>query len=227
MFIQCCASNLSNFMCIVVLASGKTTLLSTLACRLGKTATATGTMLLNGSPYDQHTIKKASAYVMQDDLLNGHLTVWETMYYTAQLRCPKDFSDEHITARAEEVIALMGLSHVKNVIVGTPDKKGISGGERKRLAVGMGILTKPKILFADEVKPSHAKQSKVLPLAALLISYLLQLVCVCDFVQLGYFRTRQRDSNASDQRVQAVDSCRAVHSHLLHSSAQLQDLSPL
>ena len=52
--------------------------------------------------------------------------------------------------RVEEVMADLGLTHVKNVIIGTPIKKGISGGERKRLCVGMQLLNRPQLLFLDE-----------------------------------------------------------------------------
>ncbi len=52
--------------------------------------------------------------------------------------------------KIEDVMAQMGLTHAYNTIVGTPLKKGISGGERKRLCVAMELLTGPKLLFLDE-----------------------------------------------------------------------------
>ncbi len=91
-----------------------------------------------------------SAYVMQDDLLNGHLTVYETLRFSAELRLPHGTTEEMISERVEAVMRDMGIAHVRDVIVGTPLKKGISGGERKRLCVAMELLTRPVLLFLDE-----------------------------------------------------------------------------
>lgn len=109
-----------------------------------------GDVRLNGQPYTNTELKWMSAYVMQDDLLNGHLTVVETLTYTAELRLPKDSTASQIRERVEQVMQDMNLKHVSDVIVGTPLKKGISGGERKRLCVAMELLTKPLLLFLDE-----------------------------------------------------------------------------
>lgn len=109
-----------------------------------------GEMRLNGAPYDNAELKRIAGYVMQDDLLNGYLTVRETLMYTARLRLPRTFNDVERRERVEEVMADLGLSHVHNVIVGTPLRKGISGGERKRVCVGMQLLNRPQLLFLDE-----------------------------------------------------------------------------
>ena len=63
----------------------------------------------------------------QDDLLNGNLTVEETLSYTAQLRLDQTFTEEQRAQRVDEVIKQMGLSRSRNTVVGTPLKKGISG----------------------------------------------------------------------------------------------------
>ena len=109
-----------------------------------------GEMRLNGAPYDNAELKRIAGYVMQDDLLNGYLTVRETLMYTARLRLSRTFTDQERRERVEEVMADLGLSHVHNVIVGTPLRKGISGGERKRVCVGMQLLNRPQLLFLDE-----------------------------------------------------------------------------
>jgi ATP-binding cassette subfamily G (WHITE) protein 2 len=130
--------------------SGKSTLLNTLACRLDVNTIVHGEMRLNGAPYNNAELKRIAGYVMQDDLLNGSLTVEETLMYTAELRLPREFTDKQRRARLEDVMADMGLTHVRHVIIGTPMKKGISGGERKRLCVGMQLLNRPQLLFLDE-----------------------------------------------------------------------------
>ncbi len=109
-----------------------------------------GEMRLNGAHYDNAELKRIAGYVMQDDLLNGYLTVEETLMYTARLRLPRTFTDKQRKERVHDVMADLGLSHVHNVIVGTPLKKGISGGERKRVCVGMQLLNRPQLLFLDE-----------------------------------------------------------------------------
>ncbi|CAF1427831.1 unnamed protein product [Adineta steineri] len=130
--------------------SGKSTLLNTLACRLDMNTITQGEMRLNGAPYNNAELKRIAGYVMQDDLLNGSLTVEETLMYTAELRLPRTFTNKQRRTRVEDVMIDMGLSHVRNVIIGTPMKKGISGGERKRLCVGMQLLNRPQLLFLDE-----------------------------------------------------------------------------
>jgi ATP-binding cassette subfamily G (WHITE) protein 2 len=109
-----------------------------------------GEMRLNGAPYDNAELKRIAGYVMQDDLLNGYLTVEETLMYAAKLRLPRTFTNKQRKERVSDVMADLGLSHVHNVLVGTPLKKGISGGERKRVCVGMQLLNRPQLLFLDE-----------------------------------------------------------------------------
>ena len=110
----------------------------------------TGDVRLNGHKYSRKALKAMSAYVMQDDLLHAELTCAETLYYAAQLRLPQDFDDEQRERRINECIALMAIGHCKDVIVGDTRKKGISGGERKRLCIAIELLSKPLLIFLDE-----------------------------------------------------------------------------
>ena len=117
----------------------------------GSKINVSGTLHLNGRPYDKNNLKQMSAYVLQDDLLHAELTVLETVTYAAKLRLAgKVASDDERDDLVEEVIELMGISHVKDVIIGDTRKKGISGGERKRVCVAIELLTRPKLLFLDE-----------------------------------------------------------------------------
>ena len=86
----------------------------------------------------------------QDDLLFPDLTVKETLHYAAFLRLSAKMSRADKLARVDEVIAKVGLDHCKNTQVGSALKKGISGGERKRLCVAIELLMKPRLLFLDE-----------------------------------------------------------------------------
>ena len=109
-----------------------------------------GEMRLNGAPYDNAELKRVSGYVMQDDFLNGYLTVEETLMYTARLRLPRTFTYKERKQRVEDVMINLGLVHVRKAIIGTQLKQGISGSERKRLCVGMQLLNRPQLLFLDE-----------------------------------------------------------------------------
>lgn len=107
-------------------------------------------MRINGRPYTHRNLKAAAGYVMQEDVLHAHLTVSETVGYCAELRMKSTSTPEERAKRVDEVIALMGLSHAKNTIVGDSMNKGISGGERKRLSCAKELLLRPKLLFLDE-----------------------------------------------------------------------------
>lgn len=129
---------------------GKTTLLNALALRLDSYIAMRGDVTLNGRPYQKNLLKQMSAYVMQDDVLMAELSVEETMVFTAKLRMLPGSTKEDRKARSDELLALLGIDHVKDVKVGNSVKKGISGGERKRLGIAMELLNRPALLFLDE-----------------------------------------------------------------------------
>ncbi|PRP87833.1 hypothetical protein PROFUN_04307 [Planoprotostelium fungivorum] len=129
--------------------SGKTTLMNVLANRV-RGVKITGEIRINGHKVSSSLLKKVSGYVMQDDLLFEHLTVEETMHYTAELRLPREMSHEEKKKRVDEALSQLGLDGCRNTVVGGATVKGISGGERKRLCVGMELITYPKLIFLDE-----------------------------------------------------------------------------
>ncbi|KAM7272282.1 hypothetical protein ACFE04_026945 [Oxalis oulophora] len=128
--------------------SGKSTLLDALSDRLAKNVVMTGNVLLNG--------KKARlgyggvAYVTQEDVLLGTLTVRETITYSSHLRLPSTMTNAEIAEFVEATITEMGLQECADTLIGNWHMRGISGGEKKRLSIALEILTRPRLLFLDE-----------------------------------------------------------------------------
>jgi ABC-type multidrug transport system ATPase subunit len=129
--------------------SGKTTLLSIMGGRQQRSMRVTGQVLFNGQPLTK-SMKRKIGYVMQDDLLYESLTVYETLYYAAMLRLPRDMTKEEKLDRVNAVISSLGLQKCKDTIIGGFFRRGISGGERKRASVGHELLINPSTLFLDE-----------------------------------------------------------------------------
>ena len=129
--------------------SGKTTMLNTLAHRIGGgRLKITGDILYNESP----TISSVrSAYVMQQDVLLPTLTVRETLLYAAELRLPPPTFSEERHRVVEDVILELGLKECANTRIGNSVHKGCSGGEKRRTSLGVQMLANPSILFLDEV----------------------------------------------------------------------------
>nr|QVT92289.1 ABC transporter [Salvia miltiorrhiza] len=127
--------------------SGKTTLLTALGGRLG--GHLAGSITYNGKPFS-NAMKRNTGFVTQDDVLYPHLTVTETLVYTALLRLPRTLSKGEKAEHAEAVIAQLGLSRCRNSIIGGPFLRGVSGGERKRVSIGQEMLINPSLLFLDE-----------------------------------------------------------------------------
>ncbi|XP_076939718.1 ABC transporter G family member 9-like [Bidens hawaiensis] len=127
--------------------SGKTTLLTALGGRLG--GKLGGSITYNNKPFSS-TIRRNTGFVTQDDVLYPHLTVTETLMFTALLRLPNSFTNQQKIALAEEVIEQLGLTRCKASIVGGTALRGVSGGERKRVSIGQEMLINPSLLFLDE-----------------------------------------------------------------------------
>ncbi|KAM1256078.1 hypothetical protein ACFX1Q_030240 [Malus domestica] len=128
--------------------SGKSTLLDSLAGRLSQNLVMTGNVLVNGNK--MRLDYGAAAYVTQENTLLGTLTVKETITYSSHLRLPTTLTKEEVNGIVEGTITEMGLQDCADRLIGNWHLRGISGGEKKRLSIGLEILTKPKLLFLDE-----------------------------------------------------------------------------
>ncbi|TYH02445.1 hypothetical protein ES288_A09G141200v1 [Gossypium darwinii] len=128
--------------------SGKSTLLDALAGRLAGNVVMTGNVLLNGKK--KRLDYGSFAYVTQEDILLGTLTVRETITYSAQLRLPSSLTRQDIDGIVEGTITEMDLQECADRLIGNWHLRGISGGEKKRLSIALEILTRPHLLFLDE-----------------------------------------------------------------------------
>jgi ABC-type multidrug transport system ATPase subunit len=128
--------------------AGKTTLLNVLA---GLEKPGKGSILINGFDiHEQKTeIQGVIGYVSQDDLLIEELTVYQNLYYNARL-CFANFTEEQIRQRVMEVLENLGLDQRKDLKVGNPLEKTISGGQRKRLNIALELIREPAVMFLDE-----------------------------------------------------------------------------
>ncbi|BDX37321.1 hypothetical protein CYCD_06760 [Tenuifilaceae bacterium CYCD] len=127
---------------------GKSTLLNLLT---GKQKPLRGRVLING--YDlhaeAHAVQGIIGLVPQDDLLFENLTVYQNMYYNAKL-CFGNYTKKQIDVLVKKVLNDLELWEIHDLKVGSPLNKVISGGQRKRLNIGLELLREPTILFVDE-----------------------------------------------------------------------------
>ncbi|CAN1308858.1 ABC transporter G family member STR2 [Linum perenne] len=128
--------------------AGKSTLLDGLAGRIAS-GSLKGKVSLDGRLMSPGLIKRTSAYVMQDDRLFPMLTVYETLLFAADFRLGAIPIYEK-KDRVEKLIEQLGLSSTRNTYIGDEGTRGVSGGERRRVSIGVDIIHGPSLLFLDE-----------------------------------------------------------------------------
>ncbi|KAI8839226.1 P-loop containing nucleoside triphosphate hydrolase protein [Chytridium lagenaria] len=130
--------------------AGKTTLLNCLSGRLA-TGTLGGSILYNGKLRNPRVWRKTMAFVEQQDVLYSQLTVRETLRYAARLRLPSsEYTNEEKNRRSEEVLKSLRLTKAADTRIGDDVVRGVSGGEKKRVAIGQELVGDPEILVLDE-----------------------------------------------------------------------------
>lgn len=142
---------------------GKTTLLNILAGRQPTSSTssnnvkskaskgpkATGTVRVNGIIPQPATLRRLSRFVEQEDALIGSLTVRETLSFASRLSTG-GLSPRERAVRVDDVLTALGLRDQAGTLIGTPVRRGVSGGQRRRTGVGAQLMTCPRVLFLDE-----------------------------------------------------------------------------
>uniref|UniRef100_A0A7N0UHR1 ABC transporter domain-containing protein n=1 Tax=Kalanchoe fedtschenkoi TaxID=63787 RepID=A0A7N0UHR1_KALFE len=132
-----------------VSGAGKTTLLDVLSGR--KTGgTVIGDIKIGGYPKVQKTFARISGYCEQNDIHSPHITVQESVMFSAQLRLPPETDKETKARFVEEVLETIELDEIKDSIVGTPGQSGLSIEQRKRLTIAVELVSNPSIIFMDE-----------------------------------------------------------------------------
>nr|XP_029119783.1 ABC transporter G family member 28-like [Elaeis guineensis] len=146
--------------------AGKTTFLNALA---GRTTgyEMSGLVLINGKVEPIRAYKKIIGFVPQDDVVHGNLTVEENLWFSARCRLSADMPKADKVLAVERVIEYLGLQAVRDSLVGTVEKRGISGGQRKRVNVGLEMVIEPSLLILDEPTSGLDSSSSQLLLRAL------------------------------------------------------------
>ena len=131
--------------------AGKTTFLDILA-RKNKRGNVEGNFYVNGEKVSDTEYKNVVGFVDQDDTMLPTLTVHETIMTSALLRLPRDMGRAAKEQRVYEVEKQLGISAIKDSLIGSEEGKGrgISGGEKRRVGIACELVTSPSILFLDE-----------------------------------------------------------------------------
>jgi len=109
-----------------------------------------GSVKINGVPNGLAKAGNVVGFVPQDDIVHGDLTVYQNLYYHGKLRLPANTTNEEFLTHVANCISVLGLVKIQNKLVGTPEKRGVSGGQKKRVNIGLELVAMPSIIFMDE-----------------------------------------------------------------------------
>jgi ABC-type multidrug transport system ATPase subunit len=110
----------------------------------------TGSIFFDGKAVNSKFFRRNVAFVSQDDNLFSYLTVYETLLLSAHFSFPVNTSKYELLSAVDSTLSQLGLSKVKNTIIGSSTRRGVSGGEKKRVAIAKEVLSNPSIIFMDE-----------------------------------------------------------------------------
>jgi ABC-type multidrug transport system ATPase subunit len=127
--------------------SGKTTFLNLLANKIKRSS---GKVFVNNREEELSKYRKLIGYVPQEDIMLRELTVYDILMHSAMTRLPSEWSYLQKKEKVFQIINFLGLSHVASSIIGDEEKRGVSGGQRKRVNIGMELVAHPSLLLLDE-----------------------------------------------------------------------------
>ena len=129
---------------------GKSTFLSALTNRIRDGGKVLGDISINGQKRPLLSIQHLVGFVPQEDIMHRDLTVRENLRFYAHLKANPNMSRIQRRAFVNEIIDILGLSHVQHSLIGDEETRGISGGQRKRVNIGIELMASPLVLFLDE-----------------------------------------------------------------------------
>ncbi|KXZ52790.1 hypothetical protein GPECTOR_8g178 [Gonium pectorale] len=103
-----------------------------------------------GQPCMWEEIRYLTGFVPQDDVVHDTMTVRENLFYSAALRLPRGTPRHERETAVRGALSMLGMAHVQHDVVGSVGRKGLSGGQRKRLNIGLELVAKPSLLMLDE-----------------------------------------------------------------------------
>lgn len=131
--------------------AGKTTFLNTLMGKVDSRWKTEGSLQVNGAESKGLSkLKKLIGYVPQEDVMLREMSVMQNLKYSADVRCPRDWTRDQRQRHINSVIEVLDLVHVRNSPIGDETTRGVSGGQRKRVNIGMELAACPLALFCDE-----------------------------------------------------------------------------
>jgi ABC-type multidrug transport system ATPase subunit len=127
--------------------AGKTTFINVL---MGKINRTDGDLFINEVQGDLSQFKKIIGYVPQEDIMHRELTVRENLMHSARIRAPRSWSSKQISEYVDALLRALSLDTVAHSVIGDEHTRGVSGGQRKRVNIGMELAGLPLALFLDE-----------------------------------------------------------------------------
>ncbi|KFZ21953.1 hypothetical protein V502_02901 [Pseudogymnoascus sp. VKM F-4520 (FW-2644)] len=169
--------------------SGKSTLVNILS---GKLHATSGSMSVQGvemSLSDLSRFKDLIGYVPQDDIVHPYFTVRENLLFSGRIRLGGVVHEKQIERRVDQLIDALGLTKVKDSLVGDQERRGISGGERKRISIGLELIAAPKVLILDEPTSGLDAQAalSIIMLLKTLSRHGITVICVVHQPRLEIF----------------------------------------
>ena len=174
--------------------AGKSSFLHVIGGRLRavggtKSLSISGDVLINGERRSMHSYRRVIGFVPQDDVVHSNLTPKDSFFHISGLRLPESFTRSQRKELVNNVIALLDLHNIRHETIGSEKERGISGGQRKRVNIGLELVSDPWMLFLDE--PTSGLDSagafKVVEILRRLADLGLTVVCVLHQPRVSIF----------------------------------------